>query len=213
MLKLYGYWRSSAAYRVRIALHLKSVPFERVSINIAPSASAQREEGFKVLNPQMRVPVLETVDGILTQSMAIMEWLEETYPDVPILPKSAFQRAECRAFADTIACDVHPLNNLSVLSALKRDFGASPAQVSHWYGDWIQRGFAALESIAEKRDSRFLYGETPSLAEICLIPQIKNARRFEVDLAEFPELVAIDRACQQLEAFQKAAPEAQTDAV
>ena len=212
MLKLYGYWRSSAAYRLRIAMNLKGICYEAVSVNIAPSAGAQKEAEFKAMNPQMRVPVLQTDEGVLTQSMAILEWLEETYPDVPMLPAHAFQRAECRAFADTIACDVHPLNNLSVLSALKTDFKASPEQVNHWYSDWILRGFAALEVSATKRASAFLYGDKPGLAEICLIPQIYNARRFEVDLSAFPELVAIATTCHALEAFQKAVPEAQPDA-
>ena len=213
MLKLYGYWRSSAAYRLRIALNLKNIPYEHISVNIAPSASAQKLEPFATLNPQMRVPVLETPDGILTQSMAILEWLEECYTDVPMLPDDAFARAQCRAFADTVACDVHPLNNLSVLSALKADFAATPEQVSAWYADWILKGFAALEThAAAGRQSAFLCGDTPGLAEICLIPQVYNARRYNVDLSAFPALLAIDAACAELDAFQKAAPENQPDA-
>jgi len=213
MLKLYGYWRSSAAYRLRIALNLKGVPYEQVSVNIAPARSAQKEAGFKAINPQMRVPVLETPAGLLTQSMAILEWIEETYPDHPILPADAFERAACRAFADVIACDVHPLNNLSVLTALKQDLGADKAQVSHWYADWILRGFEALEVSARGRKHAFLYSDTPGLAEICLIPQIYNARRFNVDLTAFPALVEVDKACMALQAFEQAAPENQPDAV
>lgn len=212
MLKIHGYWRSSAAYRLRIALNLKNIPYEQVSVNIAPAASAQKEEIFKAINPQMRVPVLETDEGMLTQSMAILEWVEETYVEIPMLPADTFARAQCRAFADVIACDVHPLNNLSVLAALKQDLNADAAQVSHWYADWILRGFAALEASAIGRKNTFLYGDTPGLAEICLIPQMYNARRFNVDLSAFPRLVAIDAACMALDAFERAAPENQPDA-
>ena len=212
MLKLYGYWRSSAAYRLRIAMNLKGLAYEQVSVNIAPSASAQKAADFRAINPQMRVPVLETERGFLTQSMAILEWIEETYPQTPMLPDDPFHKAECRAFADTIATDVHPLNNLSVLVALKQDFEASPDQVNAWYADWILRGFAALEVGAQKREGAFLFGDGPGLAEICLIPQMYNARRYAVDLSDFPALVEVDATCMALPAFQRAAPEAQPDA-
>ena len=210
-LKLHGYWRSSAAYRLRIALNLKNVAYESLSVNIAPGTSAQKEPDFKALNPQMRVPVLETDEGLLTQSMAILEWIEETYPEPAMLPTDAMTRAKCRAFADLVACDIHPLNNLSVLVSLREDFGADKAAVSHWYADWILRGFAALEAMAAERDGVFLYGEQPGLAEICLVPQIYNARRYEVDLSAFPNLLAVDAACAEIPAFQKAAPEQQSD--
>lgn len=212
MLKLYGYWRSSAAYRVRIALNLKGLDYEQISVNIAPSASAQREPLFRKINPQMRVPVLETKTGYLSQSMAILEWLEEVYPETALLPADPFDRASCRAFADTIATDVHPLNNLSVLKVLREDLGANKDQINIWYADWILRGFAALEVAAQARTGDFLFGETPSFAEICLAPQVYNARRYNVDLSPFPALVDIDAACMQLNAFKKAAPHAQPDA-
>lgn len=212
MLRLYGYWRSSAAYRLRIALNLKAIPYEAISVNIAPESSAQKEDAFKALNPQMRVPVLETGAGALTQSMAILEWLEEAYPETPILPSTPFERARCRAFADVIACDVHPLNNLSVLQAIKHELGADQDQVSAWYADWILRGFAALETVAATRDGVFLFDEHPGLAEICLVPQIYNARRYEVDLGAFPALLEIDAACHALPAFQAAIPDNQPDA-
>lgn len=212
MLKLYGYWRSSAAYRLRIALNIKYISYEQISVNIAPSDNAQKDAAFKAINPQMRVPVLETQQGYLSQSMAILEWLEETYPQHSIFPADVFQRASCRAFANIITCDIHPLNNLSVLAALKTDFAATQVQVNDWYSDWILRGFAALEVAAKARKDTFLYGETPGLAEICLIPQIYNARRYNIDLEAFPSLLAIDKACARLDAFIRAAPEAQPDA-
>ena len=214
MLKLYGYWRSSAAYRVRIGLNLKNVAYEQESINLAPSVMAHRSEAYKALNPQMRVPALETPDGIVSQSMAILEWIEETYDSgAPLLPSAAIERARCRAFADVIACDVHPLNNPSVLNVLREEFCGESDQINAWYADWIQRGFAALEVLAEERSGDFLFGSGPTLAEICLIPQIYNARRFKVDLSEFPNLLQIDRICLELDGFQAATPENQPDAV
>ena len=213
-MKLYGYWRSSAAYRLRIALNLKGATYDTQSVNIAPAASEQIAPAFKSLNPQMRVPVLEVGGHFMTQSMAVLEWLDETYPEPPLLPADPFARQRARAFADLIACDIHPLNNLSVLNVLRSDFGADKAAVRAWYGDWIIRGFTALEAqIADRPASGFLFGEAPGIAEICLVPQVYNARRFEIDLSDFPALVAVDAACTELKAFQDAAPDAQPDAV
>lgn len=213
MLKLYGYWRSSAAYRVRIGLHLKGIAFEQESINLAPSVRAHRSETFEAINPQKRVPVLETPEGALSQSMAILEWIEETYPEQSLLPDTVMARAQCRSFADIVACDVHPLNNPVVLQQLKAEFGASQHQVGQWYSDWIHRGFSALETYAQKRSGEFFFASGPSLAEICLIPQIYNARRFDVDLVNFPNLVEIDAHCMKIAAFQAAAPENQPDSL
>ena len=213
MLKLHGYWRSSAAYRLRIALNLKRLGYEHVSVNIAPAASEQMSEAFTQINPQRRVPVLETEDAMMVQSMAVLEWLEERYPETPILPTDLTERQQTRALADIIACDVHPLNNLSVLKTLREEFGADKQAVSHWYADWIMRGFSAFEQMIDAYDYKtFLFGEKPSMAEICLVPQVYNARRFDVDLSAFPKLVALDAACLELDAFERAKPENQPDA-
>ncbi|MEM8636284.1 MAG: maleylacetoacetate isomerase [Pseudomonadota bacterium] len=212
-MKLYSYWRSSAAYRLRIAMALKGLEFETLSINIAPAASEQTGDAFRATNPQMRVPVLDAGNGPMIQSMAILEWLDETYTAPSLLPGNASLRHKIRAFANVIACDIHPLNNLSVLGALRTDFAADDAAISNWYADWIQRGFSALEHMAQSDSKQtFLFGDTPTLAEVCLIPQIYNARRFSVDLTAFPRLVEVDANCLDLQAFQAALPENQPDA-
>ena len=211
-LKLYSYWRSSAAFRVRIALNLKGVEHEIIPVDIKPGVSEQKGDAYLRLNPQGRVPALDLGDGtVIGQSMAMLDWLEETCPEPALLPADPVARARCRSFANAIACDIHPLNNLSVLGALKDDLGADEAQVSKWYAKWIQRGFVALEAVASSAKSDFLFGGYPSFAEICLVPQIWNARRFEVDLSAFPTLVALDRRCMEIEAFVLARPEAQPD--
>jgi maleylpyruvate isomerase len=209
-VRLYDYWRSSAAYRVRIALNLKGVAYDSVPINIAPGADEQLTDAFQKINPQRRVPAIE-VDGRLAgQSMAIMEWIEETWPDPPLLPGDAWRRLEIRAFADTIACDIHPLNNLSPLAVLRLDFGADEDAVNHWYHDWIHRGFAALEAQMKARPaSTYAFGDTVTLADVVLVPQMANARRFKVDLSAYPRLVAADAAAIALAPFVKAAPENQ----
>lgn len=208
MIRLYDYWRSSAAYRVRIALNLKGAEYTRTAINILPGADEQLTERYRLLNPQMRVPALEVDGRVGTQSMAIIEWIDETVSGPALLPKDPWQRLQARAFADIIACDIHPLNNLSPLAVLRRDFGADEEAIKRWYQDWILRGFAALETMASGLgQGRFLFGDTPGLAEIVLVPQVANARRFETDLTAFPRLVELDAACNTLDAFQRAAPE------
>ncbi len=212
-MKLHGYWRSSAAFRLRIALNLKGVAFEQVPVNIAPVASEQLGDAFRRVNPQMRVPVLEADGHAMVQSMAVLEWLDEMWPEPPFLLVDPFERQAARAFADTIACDIHPLNNLSVLKVLKEQYGADDAAIAAWYADWVIRGFAALETVAAARHpSPFLFGDRPGLAEICLVPQVWNARRFSIDLSAFPTLVSVDSACMGLDAFKAAAPEVQPDA-
>lgn len=208
MIKLYDYWRSSACYRLRIAFHMKGVPFESEEVSLHPDHLAQNSDDYKAINPQQRVPSV-LIDGqVHSQSMAILDWLEEQYPDPALLPDDPHQRLRARAFADTVACDIHPLNNSSVLKYLKESFGADPAAVKCWYAIWVTRGFDALEVHARKTKTEFLFGGAPGLAEICLIPQIYNARRFDVDLGNHVRLCEIDAACQKLPAFQQATPEA-----
>lgn len=210
MIRLYDYWRSSAAYRVRIALNLKGAAYESVPINILPGQDEQLADAYRVVNPQMRVPAIEVDGRIAGQSMAIIEWIDETLPGPALLPADPWQRLQARAFADTIASDIHPLNNLSPLAVLRRDFGADEAAIKRWYQEWILRGFAALETMAaDLAPAPFLFGTTPGIAEIALVPQVANARRFDTDLTAFPRLVALDETCRSLPAFQRAAPENQ----
>ena len=212
-VKLYDYWRSSAAYRVRIALNVKQANYEQVSINIKPGDDEQTSTSYRRINPQMRVPSIEIDGDVSGQSVAIMEWIEEAYPEPPLLPKDPMLRMKCRAFAHVVACDIHPLNNLSVLQNLRQDFGADDEAINRWYANWIDNGFAALETLAAGcAQSGFLFGEGPSFAEICLIPQMYNARRFNVDLSGFPRLVQVDELSRKLPAFEKAAPENQPSA-
>lgn len=208
MIKLYDYWRSSACYRLRIAFQLKEIAFESEEVSLHPDHLAQNSSEYKAINPQQRVPSVVIEGQVHTQSMAILDWLEETYPNPAFLPSDPHDRLRARAFADTVACDIHPLNNSSVLKYLREAFGADQAAIKAWYGTWVTRGFEALEEHALKTSSPFLFGDTPGLAETCLIPQLYNAQRFEIDLSSFPRLSEIDANCMQLEAFQKATPEA-----
>ncbi len=208
MIKLYDYWRSSACYRLRIAFHLKGLAYESEEVNLHPDALGQNADDYRAINPQQRVPAV-VIDGVThSQSMAVLDWLEETYPDPPLLPKEPHQRLRARAFADTIACDIHPLNNSSVLKLLREDFSADQDRVARWYATWVARGFEALEAHAQQSDTPYLFGSAPGLAELCLVPQVYNARRFDIDMAPYPRLADIDAKCQRLEAFQRAAPEA-----
>jgi len=213
-ITLYDYWRSSAGYRVRIGLALKEVAFERVAVNIAPGALEQRDAAYAAINPQMRVPTLVLGDGtILSQSMAILDFLEETHSRAAFLPHDPVLRARVRAFADLIACDIHPLNNSSVLAYLRASFSADLQAITAWYHEWVARGFAALERLAaDFSPAPFLTGAEPGLAEICLVPQMANARRFEMDLTAYPALLDIDAAARAQAPFAAAAPECQSDA-
>jgi len=207
---LYGYPMSSASYRVRIALALKGV--EVTTITKQLRRGEQRAKDFLEINPQGFVPVLSLDDGqVLPQSLAIIEYLDEVYPQPPLLPAAAIERARVRALSLLIACDIHPLNNLRVLQYLEGSLGEAQSARDTWYRHWIETGFEALEQ-ALGRDparGRFCYGDAPSLADVCLVPQVFNARRYSVDLAPFPRITAIDSACREIAAFASAAPEKQ----
>lgn len=208
-IKLYSYWRSSAAYRVRIALNLKQLDYSIVPISIAPGEAQHREQAYRQKNPQMLVPFLEDGEVEIGQSMAMLEYLEEAYPGIPLLPAEQPLRSQVRAFCNAIACDIHPILNLRVLQFVKTEFGSDPS--AHWYGHWIHEGFKALEQLAN--DGPYIFGATVTLADALLVPQMYNARRFKIELKDYPKLVAAVNNCNELDAFKKAAPEAQPDAV
>ena len=209
-LLLHGYWRSSAAYRVRIALNLKGLEYGQAAHDLR--TGAQREPAYLALAPMGLVPALEA-DGIrITQSLAIMEWLEESYAGQALLPCGATARSTVRAMAQIVACDIHPINNLRVLAALRRDFKAGEDLVQAWISRWIQDGFAALEAMVSEHGRGFCFGSQPTMADCCLVPQLYNARRFEVGLDAFPRLVEVEATCLSLEAFDRARPEMQPDA-
>lgn len=209
-LVLHTYWRSGAAWRVRIALGLKGIAAAHVPHDLR--LGEQALPTYRAIQPQGLVPALDTGAGVLTQSLAILEWLEEAYPDPPLLPADPMRRAHVRAMAQTIACDIHPLHNLRVLQALRKTFGADEEAVQGWIARWIGDGLAALEPRVAAHGGPFAFGQAPTLADCCLVPQIYAARRFAVDLAPYPHLVAVDALCAGLPAFQAAHPDAQADA-
>ena len=212
-MKLYSYYRSSAAYRVRIALNLKQLPYETVGVHLLKNGGEQKQPAYSAKNPQKLVPALEDNGQVFTQSLAIIEYLDEAYPAQPLLPAAATERARVRAMAQLIACDIHPLNNLRVLGYLQNQLGADETAKTEWYRHWIQEGFAALETLLQsEQTSRFCHGDTPTLADCCLVPQVYNARRFQVDLSPYPTIVRIVAESEALPVFQAAAPENQPDA-
>jgi maleylacetoacetate isomerase len=211
-LTLHGYFRSSAAWRVRIALALKGVPYAQIARHLRKGE--QRSPGFVALNPQALVPALEVEgQGILTQSLAMIEWLDETFPTPPLLPADPYYRARVRALAQIVACDIHPIQNLRVLQYIKREFGQEQEAIDAWARHWIALGLAAFETrLAEPATGRFCHGDAPGLGDLCLIPQLFNARRFGCDLSPYPRVLAVEAACAALSAFREAAAEAQPDA-
>ena len=207
---LHGYFRSSAAYRTRIALNLKGVDYEQHDIDLR--TGAQRSKAFLKLNPQGLVPALEVDGTVITQSTAILEWLDETYAEPALMPTDAIGRAQVRGMIGLIASDIHPLNNLRVLSVLRGTFGADQDQIDAWAGGWMIPGFEALTALTEKQGAGWLHGATPTLADCYLIPQLYSARRFNVDLKAFPALTAIEDRALAHPAFAAAHPDLQPGA-
>jgi maleylpyruvate isomerase len=208
-VKLYTYFRSSAAYRVRIALNLKDIPYEAVSVHLTRDGGQHRALDYRAINPQMRVPALQLESGeTLIQSLAIIDYLDEVCPDPALLPADPVARAHVRAVAQIVACDIHPLNNLVALQYLRK-LGHDDAVVNAWYASWVVAGFEAIEPLL--KPGPYAFGTHIGLADICLVPQVFNARRFKVPLERFPKIAAVDAACAKLPAFDKARPENQFD--
>ncbi|MGB3289387.1 MAG: maleylacetoacetate isomerase [Burkholderiaceae bacterium] len=212
-MKLYSYFRSSAAYRVRIALNLKGLAYETVPVHLLKDGGQQLSDDYRTLNPTALVPTLVDGDLAVGQSMAILEYLEETHPAPALLPADAQGRARVRAIAQTIACDIHPLNNLRVLKYLKHQMAVGEEAKNEWYRHWIAQGLSAVEAMlaASPRTGRFCHGDQPTFADLCLVPQLFNARRFGCDESAYPTIVRIDAACAGIDAFQRAAPANQPD--
>lgn len=213
-LQLFSYWRSSAAFRVRIALNLKGLAYELIPVNIARNGGEHHNEAFHAINPQELVPVLRHGGRLIRQSIAIIEYLDETFDGARLLPVTARERARARGLAQLIACDIHPLNNMRVLQYLENEFHTPLVERESWIRHWITEGFAALEEILTSSPSTGAYseGDTPSIADVCLVPQVYNAQRFSVDMAPYPTIRRIHEQCMQLREFENARPEKQPDA-
>jgi maleylpyruvate isomerase len=211
-MKLYNFWRSGTSHRTRIALNLKGLSFDYVSVHLGKEAHLS--ESFKAINPQQLVPALDTKQQVLIQSPAIIEWLEESYPNPALLPADADGRARVRALAAIVGCDVHPINNRRILEYLRKVYGADEAAINTWCGHWIIAGFDAYEALlgTDGARGRFSFGDTPTVADVYLVPQVESARRFKVDLSRWPLISAVDQACGELDAFRLAAPALQPDA-
>ncbi|MGH8281080.1 MAG: maleylacetoacetate isomerase [Gammaproteobacteria bacterium] len=213
-MELYTYFRSSAAYRVRIALNLKGIKADYRYVHLVKDGGQQHQPEYLRVNPQELVPALVDNGQILTQSLAIIEYLEETHPHPSLLPKNALGRARVRALAQVVACDIHPVNNQRILKYLEKEFGADEAARNKWYRHWIIEGFTGLEKLLADNPAtgKFCHGDQPTIADVCLVPQVFNAKRFTVDLAPFPVIKRINDLCLTLKAFMDAAPEKQPDA-
>ncbi len=211
-MQLYNFFRSGTSHRVRIALNLKGLAFDYVAVDLR--TEAHLGAAFKALNPQGLVPALVDGEQILTQSPAILEWLEERYPTPPLLPADLQDRAKVRALAALIGCDIHPINNRRILEYLRKTLGCDEAAVNAWCATWIEAGFEALEVMlaADRQRGAFCFGHAPTLADAYLVPQVDSARRFKVDLTPYPNIIAVDKACSELDAFRLAAPGLQADA-
>jgi maleylpyruvate isomerase len=211
-MKLYSFFRSGTSHRLRIALNLKGVATDYVAVDLR--VDEQQGDAFKSVNPQQMVPALDTGKQVLIQSPAIIEWLEEKHPTPALLPAGADDRARVRALAAMVGCDIHPLNNRRVLQTLRKQFGANEDAINAWCATWISAGFDAYEALisADTQRGRFSFGDAPTLADVYLIPQVESARRFNVDLTKWPHIMAVEKACIEMEAFQKAAPGHQPDA-
>jgi maleylpyruvate isomerase len=210
-VKLYSYFRSSAAYRVRIAFNHKGLSYDTVAIHLQKEGGQNLKPEYRSINPQMRVPALRLDSGeILTQSLAIIEYLDEIHPQPHLLPSDPIGRARVRALAQLVACDIHPINNVAPLRYLKNQLGQDQAMIDAWYHHWVLAGFDALEAMV--RPGPYAHGTEVTLADICLVPQVANARRLKVPLERFPKIIAIDAACAKLDAFERARPENQPDA-
>jgi len=211
-MQLYNFFRSGTSHRLRIALNLKGITYDYVAVDLR--AEEHLGAAFKALNPQGLVPALVDGDRVLTQSPAIIEWLEERHPDPPLLPADPEARARVRALAASVGCDIHPINNRRILEYLRKTLGCDEAAVNAWCATWIDAGFGALEAMlaADATRGDFCFGASPTLADVYLVPQVESARRFKVDLAPYPSIVAIDVACGKLDAFRRAAPAVQPDA-
>jgi maleylpyruvate isomerase len=210
-VKLYSYFRSSAAFRVRIALNLKGLTYNTISIHLTRDGGKQKTAEYRAVNPQMRVPALALPSGeILVQSMAIIEYLDETHRDPPLLPADPIERARARAVAQIIACDIHPLNNTATLNYLKNQLKHDQTAADAWYASWVIAGFEAVEALIAP--GPYAFGNRVTVADLCLVPQVFNAKRFKIPLDRFPKIVAVDAACAKLPAFEAARPENQPDA-
>ncbi len=211
-MKLYNFFRSGTSHRLRIALNLKGLQTEYLPVDLRTEQHLQ--DDFKAINPQQLVPALVDGERVMIQSPAIIEWLEEKYPTPALLPRDPQRRAQVRALAAIVGCDIHPINNRRILEYLRKTFGANEDAINAWCGTWIGAGFDAYEALlaADTKRGRFSHGDAPTLADVYLIPQVESARRFKVDLTQWPLIMGVEQACMALEAFQKAAPSQQPDA-